>query len=391
MIIKYKVKNFGSFKESVELNLEKKSKESKGQEFIVEKNRISILNCLALIGVNGSGKTTMLNSLFTMKDMILTSQNFLSCVELPYNPFIGEKDKPTEFEIFFEFDNMKYEYKFSYTQQKIIDESCYVYNPQRKKIFVRRGQKFEFGREYSKYLKPIRIITPAYVLFMSRLSQTNLEIIKPFFKFLKNIRGSFNVLDIYNETWELLKNKKIKEKFVECLNKADMSIEDCFIERKKVISLPDSRNIDSKINYFGKEISDLILVHKHKKKRLPVSFLVEAKGTQIFIQVIYNLLLNDKNTVLIFDEIENSLNIEIVIHMIKIFSKQKNLQLIFTTHQPDILNELRSDQIKIFEKHDSISSIIELHEITKTEPNMRKNYGTYYREGVLGGWPKIID
>ena len=106
--------------------------------------------------------------------------------------------------------------------------------------------------------------------------------------------------------------------------------------------------------------------------------------------IFYNLLKLSKDSLILFDEIENSFNIEIVEFILNYFSKSKDgSQLLFTTHQPDILNLLRSDQINIIEKEDSVSKIINLHSIVRNNPKINKNYGDYYREGVLGGFPNV--
>ena len=93
---------------------------------------------------------------------------------------------------------------------------------------------------------------------------------------------------------------------------------------------------------------------------------------------------------MLYDEIETSFNIEIVEFIIRHFANNKtNSQLLFTTHQPEILNYLRSDQINIIEKKNCVSEIVNLHSIVKDNPKINKNYGDYYREGVLGGFPNV--
>ena len=41
------------------------------------------------------------------------------------------------------------------------------------------------------------------------------------------------------------------------------------------------------------------------------------------------------------------------------------------------------------EKENSVSKIVNLHNIVKNNSKINKNYGDYYRSGVLGGFPNV--
>ena len=156
----------------------------------------------------------------------------------------------------------------------------------------------------------------------------------------------------------------------------------------EVIQLDNKLTVNQNIT--EKEKMDLNLIHTHKNKNIKINFMAESSGTQKFILMFYNLLKLRKDSIIIYDEIETSYNIELIEFIINYFAKRdNNSQLLFTTHQPEILNYLRSDQIKIIEKKDSVSKIINLHDITKNNPKINKNYGEYYKEGILGGTPNV--
>ena len=99
MIIDFKIKNFNSFKETSILDLKKKSKEVTGKAFITNKNNLELLNVLALVGVNGAGKSSLLEGLYFMKLMVLNSHTHNIDTNIRYTPFVDNK-KPIVFDIF---------------------------------------------------------------------------------------------------------------------------------------------------------------------------------------------------------------------------------------------------------------------------------------------------
>ena len=151
MIINFKLKNYNSYKNEQTLDFTKKSKEKSGNKFINTINNLDILNVTGLVGVNGSGKTSLIESLDFMKKMVLNSQNHNVNTTIRHNPFLTEIGKPTEFEITFISENKKYIYGFSYTNEKIIKEYLKAYDTQKPtEVFAREKQEFKFNEKYER-------------------------------------------------------------------------------------------------------------------------------------------------------------------------------------------------------------------------------------------------
>jgi uncharacterized protein len=155
----------------------------------------------------------------------------------------------------------------------------------------------------------------------------------------------------------------------------------------------EGKNGEFRLNNERKEeFMDLLLVHKNQNESFKLAFDRESHGTKKFIFLLYSLLKVPKNSIVLLDEVETSLNIEIVDYIIKYLVKNKNCsQFLFSTHQPDVLNNLRSDQIKIIERKELSSKIINLHDLIKNNKKINKDYGEYYKQGVLGGIPVIYN
>ncbi|MEK6943785.1 MAG: ATP-binding protein [Nanoarchaeota archaeon] len=398
MIIEFKIKNYNSYKEGDVLSFERKSKEQTGTKFITKINGLDILKTSGLVGVNGSGKTSLLSGLNFMKEMVLNSQKHNVDTNIRYSPFITEQGKPTEFELTFISENKKYVYGFSYTNKKIVKEFAIVYETQKpKEIFTRDednlNKRFQFTNK--KFEKELKLLTHSVIpqtLMLSRAVQLNSKTLKPIYDFFSKIIV-INTLFNMPPDFELLKDKKLKGNLLDNLSFADFSISDLELVKRKIktielIQTDDKGTMNQKIS--EKEIMDLDLIHKHKNKTIKINFNAESSGTQKFILIFYNLLKLSKDSIILYDEIETSYNIEIVEFILNSFSKKDNgSQLLFTTHQPEVLNYLRSDQINIIEKDDSVSKIINLHNVVKNNPKINKDYGEYYREGVLGGFPHV--
>jgi len=398
MIIEFKIKNYNSYKKEESLSFERRSKEKSGTKFIINKNSLDILKTSGLVGVNGSGKTSLISGLNFMKKMVLQSQTHNVDTNIRHSPFITEQGKPTEFELTFISENKKYVYGFSHTNKKIIKEFAIVYETQKPTEIFRRNEnnidkRFVFSnKKYEKELKPLIHSVIPQTLMLSRAVQLNSKILKPIYDFFSKI---FTISDIFNmpPDFELLKDKKLKNNLLDKLSFADFSINDLDLVKRKIkaiefIQIDDKGTMNQKVS--EQDIMDLDLIHKHNNKTIKINFSAESSGTKKFILIFYNLLKLDKDSIILYDEIETSYNIEIVEFILNNFSNNNNLsQLLFTTHQPEILNYLRSDQINIIEKEDSVSKIINLHNIVKNNPKINKNYGDYYREGVLGGFPNV--
>ena len=401
MLINFKIKNFGSYRQEQVLSFEKKSKEKSYKGFIKKIKDLEILKTVGLVGVNGSGKTFLLGGIDFMKAMVLQSHTHNIDTKINYNTYILDNEKPIGFEITFISEGKKYIYGFSYTNEKIIKEYAKVYETQKPSvIFSRNNQKFKFNEKYEKELKPLSDSVIPKTLMVSRAVQLNSEILKSIYDFFTKIY-IINSTIIQNMLFNIqpnflsLKNEKLKEELLEKLYNVDFSIKDLKLVKYAMtpVEIPNessSKKDSLTLKIQSEIIENLNLIHEHKNKKLQLNFSVESIGTQKFISIFYNLLKLSKDSVILFDEIENSFNIEIVKFIIDYFAiNENNYQLLFTTHQPDILNYLRSDQINIIEKEDLTSQIINLHDIVKNNPKINKNYGDYYREGVLGGFPRV--
>jgi AAA15 family ATPase/GTPase len=390
MITKFKVKNFRSIKEELVLDFSKLSKEKFGEEFIQPVNKENILNMISLIGINGSGKSNVINALTMFSKLVLNSHNHNIDTKLPYFNFSG-CDEPTEFSLDFYQKNKKYEYFISYINENIISEKLYSYESAKpSKVFERELDKFSFGGFFSP-LKKFEEEINNKVLMVSRGSQRNNETCKEVYSFFSRITNLNKFISSEKPDFDLLKEKVNMDLLKTKLEFADFSI--CDIEtiesiKEVVVFTHGDGKFEQKIE--KQTFTDLILHHScNDKNPMKLNFVAESTGTRNFITIFYNLLKLKEDSIILFDEIENSLNLEIIEFIINEF-KLSTHQLIFSTHFADILNLLRADQIKLIIKENSITYLDELYDYVKENDKIRKNYGDYYKVGVFGGQPNVI-
>ena len=129
MLIQFSVKNFLSFRDSQALSLVR----AKGDELAASNTfqvdvlgKASLLRSAVIYGPNASGKSNFLSALQTMRQIVMESAAELQPGEkLPVAPFRlsqAARNEPSEFEAIFITDNIRYQYGFAVTEDRVIEE-----------------------------------------------------------------------------------------------------------------------------------------------------------------------------------------------------------------------------------------------------------------------------
>ena len=140
MIIEFSVTNFLSFKDRVTFSMLANASSGLDSNYVVVNDK-KILKTAAIYGANASGKSNLFKILTNVIFMLSTSNNRDINAKLPIIPFKFDKEslnKPSEFEIKFITDNIRYVYGFIADKNKIYEEYLYYYpNGKETKIFDR--------------------------------------------------------------------------------------------------------------------------------------------------------------------------------------------------------------------------------------------------------------
>lgn len=400
MILEFSLTNYLSFKERTTFSMIANSSKELEDNYVISDGR-KILKTAAIYGANASGKTNLFKALYTIITMLKTSNNNNINDKLPINPFKFNKEsltKPSEFEIKFLINDIRYVYGFVADQNTVYEEYLYYYpNGRETKIFDRiNSNNYTFSKKDEKYLKDIASKTANNKFFIATSTNWNYEKTRIPYTFLTTDIIIFNNLNNLREISlkEYLKNdEKLKKFSLEFLKKADFNIEDykvieTDIPDEVLTTIPDYIKLNMK-----PKVSTVLF--KHKGSNIELTYEEESMGTQIIFSLIPFIMeaFNNKKVVVI-DELDKSLHPYLGLLIVQMFNdieiNQKSAQLIFNTHDTNLmkLNILRRDQIWFIEKN-SNNGISELYSLSDFSVRKTENIEKGYILGRYGAVPFI--
>jgi len=381
-------------------------------------NNVSLLKSAVVYGANASGKSSLLDAMNKLKNIIEHSLDIDKIKRYVAQPFLlnsETEEKETFFEIQFIIDEILYRYGFKIaTDAKILQEWLYQkklqYKAKETRLFKREKQNITLGTLFKEGHLLIDK-TREDALFLSVVAQFNGKISEKIFTWF----GQFNILsnirsdDFKHYSFDKLENDKFKEKIVNFIKSADIGIYDIL---KKKISFDELTKENSELeklpNFIIEEmkkngLSSIETVHMQynkdnafdRFKSFDLDF--ESDGTQKLLALTAPIIETLQNgEVLIIDELDNSLHTELVKAIVQLFNSEEtnpnHAQLIFTTHDTNLLNQkfFRRDQIWFTDKNiygdSDFYSLIEYGKgKTRDDLVLEKNY----LDGMFGAIPHI--
>ncbi|MBI2779625.1 MAG: ATP-binding protein [Gammaproteobacteria bacterium] len=420
MLIEFSVTNFRSIQSRQTLSLAKsKLKESKGLDQNTftpsELPGLGLLRSAAIYGPNAAGKSNLLLALRTMKDIVVESATeWQRGDEVPVSPFRLDPQSamaPTEFEVIFIAEGVRYQYGFSATRVQIIEEWLIAYPKVRAQHwFARRwnekkgGYDWDMGSALQGQKQLWEDSTRSNALFLSTAVQLNSQQLQPVYDWFKKTLRTTSIAGWGpGFTASLCGESVNKAKVLAFLRAADIDIQDVLIERKvfDASDLPKGMSDEIKAMIVkkmeGKEVlAELNTVHQDSTgKPIAFDFEEESDGTQKLFSFAGPWLDTLKNGYVLFiDELHDNLHPKLVQFLVELFhsdeTNPKNAQLVFTTHETSILNQevFRRDQVWFCEKSDHRSTT--LFPLTDFSPRKgRENLEMTYLAGRYGALPYV--
>lgn len=416
MLIEMNVKNFRSFRDEQTFSLAK----GKGDELsdsnsfeVIATNKFQLLRSAAIYGANASGKSNFLMALQAMKQTVLTSAAELQRGDkLPVMPFrlsAESRDTPTEFEVTFIVDQVRYQYGFTATRERINDEWLLAYPKGRAQQWFTRewiAEKKEYEWNIGNNLLGEKQLwqksTRDNALFLSTAVQLNSEQLQPVFDWFQNTLRLASVDGWRSDFTASMCDSDHKSEIMNFLNAADLHIQDILIEKKpfSLSSLPEDmpEGLRSAIadGMKNKTLTSIKTMRKDTEGNAVLfDFDEESHGTQKFFSFAGPWIDALENGYILFiDELHDSLHPKLVSFLVELFhnnkTNPKNAQLVFTTHETSILNQdvFRRDQIWFCEKDQVYAST--LYPLTDFSPRKgRENIELAYLSGRYGAVPFI--
>ena len=136
-----------------------------------------------------------------------------------------------------------------------------------------------------------------------------------------------------------------------------------------------------------------MFTHKNDDEEFQIEFGMESSGTRVYFRLARLLIeLGNRGTIVLEDELEDSLHYDLLLHFLETFLRiENNSQLIFATHNQMLLGEdwmLRRDMVCFVEKSRNKSS----SEVYKaSDLGLHKNLSLLnaYKIGKLGAKPNL--
>lgn len=416
MLIEFSVSNHRSLRDRQTLSLvvAKGNELMDSNTFETDTHRpIRLLKSAAIYGPNASGKTNLLDALYTMYDIVLESaSDHQPGDKLPVYPFQLDRTKseiPCEFEVIIVVDAVRYQYGFTASADRICDEWLYAHPKGRPQCWFERTWNeaakqyhWKLGNNLSGEKRLWKKLTRENALFLSTAVQLNSKQLQPVFDWFKNKLHIIGIRDMPpNYSASLCKEEK-KDQILKFLKKADLSIDEILVEvtffDSDVLLNELPRSVRDKISdeLENRALSNIKMVHKSAEgEKVEFDFEEESRGTQKLFAFsgpwIESLANGD---VLFVDELHGNLHPALVRFLVQLFHSKKsnpnNAQLVFTTHETSILNQdiFRRDQIWFFEKDTQQAS--DLYPLTDFSPRKgRENLELAYLSGRYGAVPFI--
>lgn len=411
MLIEFKVENFRSFKSAQTLSMVSGSSADQRKTNTVEMKGIGrVLRSAVVYGPNAAGKTNLLRAVQVMREFVVSSASFTPGTPPPYTPFKLSKttaQAPSEFQITFAQNEVRYNYGFTVDQNRVSNEWLVEYTSQKGRMLFERtynDKKKEYDWKLSRALTGPRTnwtqSTRPEELFLSKAIQLNNTQLLPVFHWFQKRLVIIGPAGLNAQlTLKLLDTPDGKTKLLPFIRAADFDIDDV---KKQSHPLGNSPQLILSSQFLEQREpnsppSPVKILFSHKSddgEDVPIDFSDESNGTQrLFLSAGAWLNVFANGEVLLFDELDTSLHPKLTRFLIGQFhsnkTNQNNAQLICTTHDTSLLDRevFRRDQFWFVEKQKRSGS--NLYPLTDFHPRGDDDIEKWYMRGKYGAVPVL--
>ena len=410
MLLEFRMRNFRSFKgEAVLSMVASPDRHAEANVALTAIKSIpGVLRTAVLYGPNAGGKSNFVRGLLMMRSLVVDSAvNVQLGQTFNIQPFRLDREfehEPTEFEVTFLHEGVRYQYGFTLTPDRIHSEWLIVYRTAKPQQWFSRSispgknaDHYEFGSHLSGPRRVWQESTRPNALFLSTAIQLNSDQLRPVFDFLANkvnivFEGQTPALAFTNGYMQRFPKDNGVTNF---LNDADISIAKIGLSPRK--GLIQQFQISAEAGFTGTNpVEAEILVpdfeHRTEKGTAVFELVDESEGTRRLYALAGPVLdIIREGHILVVDELDRSLHTLLVRRLIQLFQdpevNKNGAQLIFTTHDTSLLNAdlFRRDQVWFVEKdREQASTLVPLVEFS---PRKNEALEKGYLSGRYGAIP----
>lgn len=397
MLHRYSFSNFQSFIDHTEVSLHLNGKvPALGWEAnSASGQRLSTVT--AVIGANGSGKTSVLKPVAFLAWFLRASFHSTVDSTIPVQPHFSSAHLPTEFDLEAESDDGRlWRYVLRLTPERVLHEALYLKKKERfGYVFIRdwdeatrqynvKQQEFGFSPSEARKVRPNASL-------ISTAAQYGVELAQYLAKMhiQTNIVSSGRIAfraqnDLPLAAKHFATNESQHQEMVRLLKSWDLGLSD--VRLKELSAQAPGEEVKKFWFPFG--------IHKDRfGVEQELAFFDESSGTQSAFVLLSRLLpvLVDGGLAVI-DEFENDLHPHMLEPILELFANPatnpKKAQLLFTCHAMEILNILHKSQVVLVEKNsDCESSAWRMDTVVGIRND--DNFYAKYMAGAYGAVPQF--
>lgn len=418
MIVKLNIKNILSFKDETTLNMSIKNDTKVACFQTANSSKHYISNMALMYGKNNVGKTNVIKVIKIIKDLIESGKVSLS----EHDRFAGNSNDDIKLELEILGKINRYRYKIVIdSNNEVVEESLFVnvkmINRQQR-IYTRNRKEISLSNMYKTYYKMVSDLDSKDVL-VSTLKYANNSDINDFIQAINNIIyvDSNSWYHLEDKIIKALENDMIKKYVVRIVQSYGTRISDIDTYRLDKNFMSSYQSFYLRANKKGLDkmnMEDLAkipsipltnqnqedgycLVAKFEKPDYYQDYYQLSQGTKKLITmacIIFDGVVNDKNIIMLCDEIDVSLHANVVTKLLEELATlldEKPRQIIATIHLPSGLDirQISSDAKFLLEKDSNYQTTIS----KLSDYGLRKEHkaSKRYLTGAYGAIPVLDD
>lgn len=409
MLVEFSVSNFRSIRERQTLSLVADSGKELRDTHVVERGAPAtpdLVRSAVIYGANAAGKSNLILALQFMKGFVLDSARESRAGDpIDVKPFRLDDHSngaPSEFEVVFVHDGVRYQYGFEINRTEVLAERLIAYPEGRAQRWFERGREEEpwhFGPSFKGARGLWADATRRNALFLSTAVQLNARQLQPVYDWFRDQLRVISLADI-GEAFSVSQCEKDpaeRARIAHFLKVADIAIAGVDVQRQKVneATLPEymPEAVRKSLLEEGWPVTRM-LHSKPDGTQVPFDLDDESHGTRkLFALAGPWLDVLAHGRVLLIDELDTSLHPRLMRHIVGVFHNpeinRQRAQLIFTTHDTTMLDPdaFRRDQIWFVEKDTNAQS--RLYPLTDFSPRKGENFERGYLQGRYGAVPFV--
>lgn len=375
-----------------------------------------LLRAAVIYGPNAAGKSNLFRALHFMQNFVLQSHSHQEGQTINAAPFeldSSTRKEPSEFEIIFVQDEVRYQYGFAVNRVRVTKEWLLAFPEGKAQRWYERvydaktdADRWYFGSKFTGRRQLWQEATGKNALFLSRAVQLNNQQLKPVFNWFQSrlaviLPGAQINMQL---SIDQCTSDEGVQRIMRFMNSADTGISEIEVKKIKLPpmkpemlphDIPQPLKDQFLRDVQGREIQNIRFSHKTDSGDsvfFPLAY--ESDGTRkLFALAGPWLDVLAKGRILFCDELDTSLHPLMVRFLIGLIQNPEinkhNAQLVFTTHDTSVLDTelFRRDQVWFVEKGREQTS--RLYPLSDFKPRKGEALEKGYLNGRYGALPFI--